>query len=172
MCWWPNLVKHCYIGYIRSSQIFSLDSRTLHWFEAGYIRPRMDISDVSDISDFRSGSRALAQAPCQIYPTRADISNASDVSDHRSGSRTVAAGSGQIYPTSIGYIRLDQNQHSWIRNLRAKTQRFEDLMCFESWKMTRRHQGAKMQRFVFKAEPMKTGPSGLGYWSIRFFQNR
>jgi hypothetical protein len=24
-------------------------------------------------------------------------------------------------------------------------------MCFEAWKMTRRHQGAKMERFMLKA---------------------
>jgi hypothetical protein len=82
----------------------------------------------------------------------------------------MAAGSCWIYPTSIGYIQLDQNQHSWIQNLRAKTQRFEDLMCFEAWKMTRRQQGAKMERFVLKAEPVKTRTSGLGYWTIWFFQ--
>jgi hypothetical protein len=40
---------------------------------------------------------------------RADISDASDIFDHRSGSRTVAAGSGRVYPIFIGYIRLDQN---------------------------------------------------------------
>jgi hypothetical protein len=103
-----------------------------------------------------------------IWP-RADISDVSDISDHRSGSRILTAGSGWIYPTSIGYIGLDQNQHSWIRNLRAKTRRFEDLMYFDVWKMTRRHQGAKLERFMLKAEPVKTGPSRLGYWSIRFF---
>jgi hypothetical protein len=63
---------------------------------------------------------------------RVDTSNASDISDHWSGSRTMAAGSSWIYPTSIRYVRLDQNQHSWIQNLRAKTQRFEHLICFEA----------------------------------------
>jgi hypothetical protein len=72
-------------------------------------------------------------------------------------------------PGPVRYIQLDQNQHTWIQNLRAKTQRFEDLIHFEAWKMTRRHQGTKMERFVLKAKPVKTGPSGLGYWSIRFF---
>jgi hypothetical protein len=57
-------------------------------------------------------------------------------------------------------------------NLGAKTQRFGDLMCFEAWKITRRHQGAKMKRFVLKAEPVKTRPFGLGYRSIPFSLKR
>jgi hypothetical protein len=171
-CWWPNLVKHCYIGYIRQSRIFSSDFRTLHWFQAGYIWPRMDISDVSDISDFWSGSSALARAPGRIYSTQGG--NIWCVRHIRppSGSIIVAAGSDRIYPTSIRYIRLDQNQHSWIQNLRAKTQIFEDLMCFEAWKMTRRHQGAKMKRFMLKAELVKIGPSGLGYRTLQFSLKR
>jgi hypothetical protein len=36
--------------------------------------------------------------------------------------------------------------------------------------MVRRHQGAKMEIFVLKAESVKTGQSVLGYRSIQFFQ--
>jgi hypothetical protein len=43
-------------------------SESWHWFQAGYIRPKADISDVSDISGFQSGSRALALVPGQTYP--------------------------------------------------------------------------------------------------------
>jgi hypothetical protein len=53
----------------------------------------------------------------------------------------MATGSSRIYPTYIGYILRNQNQHSWIQNLRAETQRFDDPMCFEAWKMSGRHQG-------------------------------
>jgi hypothetical protein len=35
--------------------------------------------------------------------------------------------------------------------------------------MIRRYQGPKMERFVLKAEPLKIGPSSLGYRSIQFF---
>jgi hypothetical protein len=42
-------------------------------------------------------------------------------------------------------------------------------MCFEVWKTTRRHRGAKMERFVLKTELVKTGPSDLGHRSICFF---
>jgi hypothetical protein len=55
------------------------------------------------------------------------------------------AGFGRIYPTSIRYIQHDQNQQRWIQNLRAKTQRFEDPICFEAWKMSERHQGTKIE---------------------------
>jgi hypothetical protein len=103
-----------------------------HWFQAGYIRPSADISDVTDISDIQSGSRPLALAPDRI-------------SDLQSGSRTVAAGSGRIYLTSHRIYPTQPNQQNWIQNLRAKTQRFEDPMCFEAWKLSRRHQGAKME---------------------------
>jgi hypothetical protein len=73
----------------------------------------------------------------------------------------VAVGSEQIYPTSNEYSRLDQNQQSWIRNLRAKTQRFEDPMCFEAWKMTRRCQGAKMEEIHAQSQAREN-------WTIRF----
>jgi hypothetical protein len=36
----------------------------------------------------------------------------------------------------VGYIQSNQNQHSWIQNLRAKTQRFDDPRCFEAWKIS------------------------------------
>jgi hypothetical protein len=68
----------------------------------------------------------------------------------------VAAGSGRIYSAQDGYIRLGQNQQSWIQNLRAKTQRFEDPMSFEVWKMTRRHQRAKMEEVHAQSKPTKT----------------
>jgi hypothetical protein len=38
-----------------------------HWFQARYIWPRVDISDVLNISSFQSGFRAIALAPGQIY---------------------------------------------------------------------------------------------------------
>jgi hypothetical protein len=40
------------------------------WFHARYIQPMVDISNVSDISDLQSGSRALALAPGRIYSTQ------------------------------------------------------------------------------------------------------
>jgi hypothetical protein len=40
-----------------------------HWFQVGYIRPTADISDGSDISDPRSGSRTVAVRSGHIYPT-------------------------------------------------------------------------------------------------------
>jgi hypothetical protein len=46
---------------------------------------------------------------------------------------------GYILPTSN--ISDNQNQHIWIRNLRAKTQRFDDPRCFEAYKMSGRQQG-------------------------------
>jgi hypothetical protein len=68
--WWPNLTILCYIGYIWPSRIFSSDSRNLAQVQVEYIQPREDISDVSDISSFRSGSKALALALGRIYPRR------------------------------------------------------------------------------------------------------
>jgi hypothetical protein len=64
-------------------------------------------------------------------------------------------------PGPIGYIRLDQNQQSWIQNLRAKTQRFEDPMCFEAWKMSERHQGTKIEESQARSRSRKN-------WTIRF----
>jgi hypothetical protein len=51
----------------------------------------------------------------------------------------------------------------------AKTKKFKDPMCFEAWKMTRRHQRAKMDEIHTQGEPAKTGLSGLGYRSIQIF---
>jgi hypothetical protein len=51
----------------------------------------------------------------------------------------------------------------------AKTQRFEDPICFEAWRMIRRHQGAKMEEVHAQSKPMKIGLSDLGYRTIRFF---
>jgi outer membrane biogenesis lipoprotein LolB len=67
----------------------------------------------------------------------------------------VTARSGWIYPTSIGYIQHDQNQQSWIQNLRAKTLRFEDPMCFEAWKMSERHQGTKIEENQARSKSRK-----------------
>jgi hypothetical protein len=75
----------------------------------------------------------------------------------------------QTYPT------IDRVPKLWQpgpEDLRAKTQRFEDPMCFEAWKMTRRCQGAKMEEIHAQSEPMKIGLSGLGYRGIWFFLKR
>jgi hypothetical protein len=55
--------------YLTKAGYFHRISEPWHWFQVGYIRPRTNISDVSDISGIRSGSRALARAPGWIYLT-------------------------------------------------------------------------------------------------------
>jgi hypothetical protein len=50
--------------------------------------------------------------------------------------------------------------------------RFEHPRCFEAWKWTRRHQGAKMEEIKPKTEVTKTRLFDFGYRSIRFFLKR
>jgi hypothetical protein len=62
------------IDYVASNisdqvRYFFLIPKPWHWFQVGYIRPRTDISDASDISSLRSGSRALSLVLDRIYLT-------------------------------------------------------------------------------------------------------
>jgi hypothetical protein len=120
-------------------RIYPIKSDIFIKFQNLGVGSKPDISDLGWIYPMYQTYPANRQVPkpwhglqVRYIRPRADISDASDISDLWSGSRTVAAGFGRIYPTSIRYIRLDQNQHSWICNLRAKTRRFEHLMCFEA----------------------------------------
>ncbi len=66
----------------------------------------------------------------------------------------------------------------WFRRFSEQEQdmsynrRFEDPRCFEGWKRTKKHQGAKMEEIKPKAEVTKTRLFDFGYRSIRFFLNR
>jgi hypothetical protein len=100
-CWWPNLMKYCYIGYIRPSQDLALVSGQIYPIYGGHIQYIRHIWLLVRIKGLDTGSRLDISDPGQIYPMC------------------------QIYPTTgrvpepwqpgpIGYIRLNQNQHSWI----------------------------------------------------------
>jgi hypothetical protein len=46
-----------------------------HWLWVGYIQSRLDISEASNISDHRSGSRTVVAGSGRIYPASSDISD-------------------------------------------------------------------------------------------------
>jgi hypothetical protein len=54
-------------------------------------------------------------------------------------------------------VRATKNVFPYIRS-----------KCFEAWKMTKKHQEAKMKETKLEAEVVKTGLSSFGYRSIRF----
>jgi hypothetical protein len=121
--WWLHLTIFCYIttcvvlmtkfDNILLYQIYLITSDIFIRFQNFDTGFRLDISDlgrtyhVSDIFNFRSGSRALALVLGRIYRSRSHIFEVSDISDQRSGFRTVTTGFGRIYLTQSKSAELD-----------------------------------------------------------------